>query len=232
MSQMSDVGEAPPEPPFLVRLFYNSGSLIHPEDFAHPSSLSFINVYTWPSCSLQELVHELADARPNPLPSPSIGTRVVFQLVYPDLKSIGSGAAGRKAKFAVKDLGSFVIGTGGPGAEDDEDLGHNGGRGSIIWTLQDAHFAAGDYISCALLPPLDDGSIAPAYDATESQEHPRQVLPNQPSAFGNHRNKFSQNFRGGSVKNGPRFPRGDWRANNQRQQPGRGRGRGRGRGGW
>ncbi|KAJ3497882.1 hypothetical protein NLG97_g1556 [Lecanicillium saksenae] len=229
---MSDTGDSQPEPPFLVRLFYNSGSLIHPDSFLNTRLLDSVNVYTWSSCTLQELVYELADARPNPFPSPSIGTRVVFQLVYPDLKGVSSVGGGR-AKFAVKDLGSIVVGAGGPGAEDHEPLGKTGRtRGGEILTLQDAHFAAGDYISCAILPPLGDGSVAPAYDAMKSQEPPRQAIPEHPSAFGNHRNNYGQGSRSTYENDGPRFPRGDWRANNQWQQPSRGRGRGRGRGRW
>ncbi|KAJ4144614.1 hypothetical protein LMH87_003489 [Akanthomyces muscarius] len=227
---MSDVGETRPEPPFLVRLFYNSGSLIHPESFVDPALLSSINIYTWASCTLQELIYELADARPNPLPSPAIGTRVVFQHVSPDLKSVSSVGGGR-AKFAVKDLGSSVLGAGGPGAEDDEHPNENRGFGST-WTLQDAHFAAGDYISCALLPPLDDGSVAPAYDAIKSQQTPRRAVPVQPAAFGNRRNNYSQNSRKWDENEPPRTSRGDWWVDNQRQPPSRGRGRGRGRGRW
>ncbi|EGX96944.1 Sin3-associated protein, putative [Cordyceps militaris CM01] len=229
---MADVSEPQQEPPFLVRLFYNSGSLIHPDRFTNSASLSSVNIFTWPSCTLQELVYELADARPNPLPAPSIGTRVVFQLVYPDLKS-ASSVGGRRANFAVKDLGSHIVGAGGPGAEDDEHLDTNSkGRGSTTWTLQDAHFAAGDYISCAILPPLSDGTVAPAYDAIRSQEAPRQAMPDQPSIFGNRRNSHNQNTRPMHESEGPRYPRGSWKGNNGREQPGRARGRGRGRGGW
>ncbi|KAJ2965246.1 hypothetical protein NQ176_g10705 [Zarea fungicola] len=172
---MSVVGESQPEPPFLVHLFYNAGSFIHPDSFVDAASLTSINVYTWPSCTLQELAYELADARPSPLPSPSIGTRLVFQLVYPDLKGVSSLGTG-SAKFAVKDLGSVVVGGGGPGAEDEDEHPIDAGRGHAgsIRTLQDAHFAAGDYISCAVLPPLANGSIAPAYDATKSQRPPPQ----------------------------------------------------------
>lgn len=201
------------------------------ENFVNPTLLSSINVHTWPSCTLQELIYELADARPNPLPTPSIGTRVVFQLVYPDLKGVSSVGGGR-AKFAVKDLGSVVVGAGGPGAEDDEHPNDNSrGIGGGTWTLQDAHFAAGDYISCAILPPYGDGSVAPAYDAIKSQEPPRRPMPDHPAAFGNRRNNHGQNSRNGNDNEGSRLPRSDWRSNNQRQ-PSRGRGRGRGRGRW
>ncbi|OAQ97549.1 hypothetical protein LLEC1_01122 [Akanthomyces lecanii] len=227
---MPGVGEDRPEPPFLVRLFYNSGSLIHPERFVDPALLSFINVYTWPSCTLQELIYELADARPNPLPSPAIGTRVVFQHVSPDLKRV-SAVGGGRAKFAIKDLGSSVVGAGGPGAEDDEHPNENRGYGGTS-TLQDAHFAAGDYISCAILPPLDDGSVAPAYDAIKSQQPPRRTGPGQPATFSSRQNKYSRNSRNWDENEAPRFPRGDWSVDNQRQPPSRGRGRGRGRGRW
>jgi histone deacetylase complex subunit SAP18 len=69
----------------------------------------------------------------------------------------------------TKDLGSVIIGDGGPGILPDEDeaaivaggqmAGSLGGEPEK--TLQDAKFVIGDYITCAILPALANGSVAP-----------------------------------------------------------------------
>ncbi|KAF4613425.1 hypothetical protein G7Y89_g15462 [Cudoniella acicularis] len=69
----------------------------------------------------------------------------------------------------TKELGSVVIGDGGPGILPDEEeativaggpmSGALGGEPEK--TLQDARFVIGDYVSCAILPPMANGSVAP-----------------------------------------------------------------------
>ncbi|KAJ1337449.1 Sin3 associated polypeptide p18 (SAP18) [Microdochium nivale] len=102
----------------------------------------------------------------------------------------GPRGAGGDAKFNVKDLGSVVIGEGGRGLDvsnldndsvlDKKDGGVGAdrdrnqaplqqlGEGSDdgLKTLSEARLVPGDYISCAILPPLEeDGSVAPASSA-------------------------------------------------------------------
>ncbi|KXJ97731.1 Sin3 associated polypeptide p18-domain-containing protein [Microdochium bolleyi] len=125
------------------------------------------------------------------LPEPAIGTRLVFRLIFASFKSVdnnnnssSSGPHGRGhgggGKFNVKDLGSVVIGLGGQGLDvsdlDALDFGDIGKEDSHLdrnsslqlggsdgsKTLSEARLVPGDYISCAILPPLDDGSVAPA----------------------------------------------------------------------
>jgi len=70
----------------------------------------------------------------------------------------------------MKELGSVIIGDGGPGILPDEEEAAivQGGQmagplgGTPDKTLQDAKFVIGDFISCAILPPLENGSVAPA----------------------------------------------------------------------
>lgn len=83
-------------------------------------------------------------------------------------------------------MGSIVIGYGGPGAtihgpttvegEDERekipaagsgsDAADDDGGAAANKTLEDAKFVVGDYISCAILPPLEDtGAVAPAAGA-------------------------------------------------------------------
>jgi histone deacetylase complex subunit SAP18 len=69
----------------------------------------------------------------------------------------------------MKDLGSVVLGDGGPGILPDEEEaaivagGQMGGSlgGDPEKTLQDARFVVGDYVSCAILPALANGGVAP-----------------------------------------------------------------------
>lgn len=166
----------------------------------------FVSIYTWPTCTLHDLALELADAKPSALPTPSVGTRLVFQLVCPDLRETSS-SANSGPRFMVKDLGSMVIGEGGPGIDSDDDTGTskldiaNGSR-----TLLDAHFVVGDFINCAILPPLSDGSVAPVSNA----KAPPSTRPIPDS----HENTYNRRARGGRREfwQGPdlRLPRGDW----------------------
>ncbi|RDA87276.1 hypothetical protein CP532_1326 [Ophiocordyceps camponoti-leonardi (nom. inval.)] len=191
--------------PFLVHLIYKTGAFYRPEDFASKTLPPHVSLYTWPSCTLSELAMELMASKPCALPHPAIGTRLVFQLVYPDLRSTASFGDGLP-RYAVKDLGSIVIGQGGPGAETSE-LGAAGGTSrnnhDIGRTLNDARFVAGDFVSCAILPPLSDGSVAPASNAR---------------TYGNRENGLSG---GRSIRTGRRdgcpggagggVPKGEWR---------------------
>ncbi len=69
----------------------------------------------------------------------------------------------------TKDLGSVIIGEGGPGILPDEEEAAivRGGQmegplgGDPDKTLQDARFVIGDYVCCAVVPPMDNGSVAP-----------------------------------------------------------------------
>ncbi|KKP03043.1 hypothetical protein THAR02_04869 [Trichoderma harzianum] len=242
--------------PFLVRLFHRSGSfyrymttisphleeiqltsiITRPEEFASPSLPPHVSIYTWSTCTLYELALELAAAKPSALPSPAIGTRLSFQLVCPDLRGTGTINTGQP-KFAVKELGSIVIGEGYPGAENpdeaDPDVTMRDDNGKDK-TLADWRFVVGDYISCAVLPPLSDGSVAPPSNAKRG-------------SISNGRDSRGSNFRGGfpgrdsnfSRNHGRqsrapswrdnRFPSGDWRRGEQLPDgpPGGSRGRGR-----
>jgi len=192
--------------PFLLKLFYRTGAFhrfVDPmmfapkfhiitkltlmahlrrlDEFSSPSYLPLhLPIHTWPTCTLTELSHHLAAASPPVLPDPAIGTRLVFRLIYADARA---GAPNAPARFVSKDLGSLVIGHGGPGtapddaatAEEEEgkektttvdDDDDDDGGAAANKTLADAKFVVGDYISCAIMPPLEDtGAVAPAAGA-------------------------------------------------------------------
>lgn len=119
--------------------------------------------------TLRELSHLLTSAVPDLLPDPAIGTRLAFRLIFPDTRSSGPGSSG-PGRYVTKDLGSVVIGDGGPGVypDDEEAAIVAGGQmagplgGEPEKTLQDARFVIGDYVSCAILPALANGDVAPA----------------------------------------------------------------------
>ncbi|KAG6138739.1 hypothetical protein E4U35_008344 [Claviceps purpurea] len=162
----SDRGDSDPAAPFLLQLFYRTGGFYRPDEFANRSLPPHISVYTWPDCTLNELAFELAASKVSALPYPAIGTRLAFQLVCPDLRSV-SAISNAPPRYAVKDLGSIVIGQNSSGVAEPESTGtggstHDEPSPDSKKSLRDARFVVGDYVSCAILPPLDDGSVAPA----------------------------------------------------------------------
>ncbi|QUC22038.1 uncharacterized protein UV8b_06279 [Ustilaginoidea virens] len=220
---MSDSGDHDLPAPFLVQLFYRTGSFYRPEDFASHPLPPHVYVYTWPSCTLSDLALELAAATPTSFPHPAIGARLSFQLVCPDLRSV-SAVSNAPPRYAVKDLGSVVIGQHAHGAATNESLELGGstrsGPGSGKKTLNDARFVVGDYISCAILPPLADGSVAPASAARrESNLGYRDGRGRRGGSGGffSHENGFSwsssRESRGGMRGSGTHasVPLGEWR---------------------
>ncbi|PSS03867.1 Sin3 associated polypeptide p18-domain-containing protein [Coniella lustricola] len=188
--------------PFLVKLFYRTGAFHRPDEFTthHEDLPPHITIHTWPTATLTELTHLLASHSPHILPSPSIGTRLAYRLLYHDTRA-GAGvsvAASSSAvspsamsptstpRLATQDLGSVVIGNGGPGiavpvADNDGDVSMNddttavedGGldgqhdaaaaEAEARKTLADARFVPGDFLSVAILPPSAvDGSVQSA----------------------------------------------------------------------
>ncbi|KAI0408727.1 hypothetical protein F4802DRAFT_617687 [Xylaria palmicola] len=157
--------------PFALQLFYRTGAFHRPDEFAAGLLPPAITLHTWPDCTLDELAQHIAAADSHLLPDPAIGTRLAFRLIFQDTRGVpgpaGNGGGGNaNSKYTVKELGSVVIGDGGPGL-DPEDAGAARALGDTdaSRTLADARFVVGDYVSCAILPPLPDGSVAPASSA-------------------------------------------------------------------
>lgn len=146
-----------------------------------------------------------------------------------------------------KDLGSVIIGDGGPGILPDEDeaqivaggvvSGALGGEPSK--TLQDARFVIGDYVCCAILPPMANGSVAPplssaprgGYGAGRGGDFGR-------GGMGSRENGFGGGFRGGrgGMRGAPNFgqgnvPSGEWRRGERLPEGPSSMSRGRGYGG-
>ncbi|CAD6578270.1 MAG: hypothetical protein ASARMPRED_008666 [Alectoria sarmentosa] len=96
--------------PFHLKLFYRTGSFHSLTDFptSAPANLPpHLQIYTWPTCTLRELSHLLVTALPTLLPSPAIGTRLAYRLVYPDTHNAHPAAPGR---YLSKELGDVVVG--------------------------------------------------------------------------------------------------------------------------
>lgn len=243
--------------PFHLKLFYRQHSFHQLSDFpiqspagANGSSTGaplppHLQIYTWQSCTLRELAQLLTSSLPKLLPDPAIGTRLSFRLVHPDTKPTpgggpggfggsgdGPGADGR-GKFLGKDMGSVIIGA--------KDAGNTKLQGEDAEkTLQDARFVIGDYVDCAILPPLSDGSVAPPI--VTRQPAGGSTLGGGMRAFGAppvRENGYGRprggggrgsNFFGGG---GPGVPSGEWRRGERippgDREHGRGGGGGRGR---
>ncbi|KAL7626568.1 hypothetical protein AAE478_003340 [Parahypoxylon ruwenzoriense] len=227
-------------PPFMVRLFYRTGAFHRPDEFTSSTLPPHITVYTWFDCTLTELTYYLAALNTSLLPNPAIGTRLAFRLIFPDTRNVSGQTA---AKYMVKDLGSVVIGNGGPGldpenAEGEKELENEGDK-----TLGDARFVVGDFISCAVLPPLPDGSVAPASSARTGRGagagESRAAVGRAPANTSSGRERENGQVRTGRGRNSGRgydgfgrgsIPTGEWRRGERLPDvPPSGRGRGRGR---
>ena len=111
----------------------------------------------------------------------------------------------------LKDLGSIIIGDGGPGIlPDDEEAeivagGQMAGAlgGEPEKTLQDARFVIGDYVSCAIMPPLENGSVAPSPGGPPARGFGGERRGNLSSDYGGRGGGF-----GGPRDNGPGSYRG------------------------
>ncbi|KAF4458961.1 Histone deacetylase complex subunit SAP18 [Fusarium albosuccineum] len=223
--------------PFLLQLFYRTGALHRPDEFASHTLPPHISVYTWSDCTLNELALELAAAKPSAFPSPAVGTRLVFQLVFPDLRNAGA-VANSPPRFGAKDLGSIVIGENESSTGSSQDIDMDAstrGTKNMEKTLNDARFVVGDYISCAVLPPLSDGSVAPASSVRrEPASAAREGRGGSRGGFQGRENGFGRGgFRGGRGgwrdEAGAGFPMGEWRRGEKLPDAPAGRSRGRGR---
>ncbi|KAF6820562.1 Sin3 associated polypeptide p18 [Colletotrichum sojae] len=221
--------------PFLLRLFHKNGSFHRPDEFAARALPPSLSLYTWPTCTLTELAHHVAAEDPSLLPSPSVGTRLAFRLVYPDTRTPAAAAGGHTAahpKFMVKDLGTVVLGGQSElltrtanGQDEDVDMA---GTAALLATdnepdktLADSKFVVGDYVCCAILPPLSDGSVAPAPTARNDRlggQFGARVLSGgqQPphnarreGGFGGRQGRDRDRRRPGFGDGG--FPEGEWR---------------------
>lgn len=155
--------------PFLLNFCYRSSAFHNLTDFPvptpsnpHPSLPAHLQIYTWMSCSLRELAHLLVGALPSIVPEPAIGTRLAFRLVYPDTSTYGAGraASGRldegRGRYVSREMGSVVISAPSDGTEEKK-LDMTGDDAEK--TLEEVRFVIGDFIDCAVFPPLADGSV-------------------------------------------------------------------------
>ena len=153
-----------------------------------PASLrqQSVQIYTWSSCSLAELTGLLSSVLPEDLKvgagqgaGVEVGTRLVYKLVFPDTR--GAVSVDGRGKWIERPLGFVVVGHSKPeGAQANgrdvdmkavmdtdaltsTDNANNTGifPGDAEKTLADARFVIGDYIACAIYPPLADGRPAP-----------------------------------------------------------------------
>ncbi|EAW07147.1 SAP18 family protein [Aspergillus clavatus NRRL 1] len=200
---------------------------------------SHLEIYTWQSCTLRELTQLLTSALPSLLPDPAVGTRICFRLIYPDTKGAATIGGDARGRYLSKDMGSVVVGPkDGPyrGENEDERAKSTGAgpRGALRFqgndadkTLQDMRFVIGDYVDCAILPPLEDGSVAPPLITGRGPVG--GTIGGGMRAFRD--NGFGRPGRGGRLDRA--IPAGDWRRGEKLPDGGgRSYGGGPGRRGW
>lgn len=144
---------------------------------------------------------------------------------------MGPDARGR---YLSKDLGSVVI---GPRESSEEDQSNGAGAGARAGpfrlqgndadkTLQEARFVIGDYVDCAILPPMEDGSVALPLIGGRGPNVGAMRAFREPGFGG------GRGGRGGGRGGGERIPPGDWRRGERIPDGGRGYGGSGRRGGW
>lgn len=205
-----------------------------------------LEIYTWQSCTLRELTQLLTLALPSLLPDPPVGTRLCYRLIYPDTKAAAmtmssGGGADVKGRYLSKDIGSVIVGPrdGHDNTQEEEEAapgpralrlqGHDADK-----TLQDMRFVIGDYVDCAVLPPLEDGSVAPPLTTGRGGGGGggfgggMRAFRDTPG-FGGRSGPGSGPGRGGGGGRDRGFPAGDWKRGERLPEGGGG---GRGRRGW
>ncbi|KAI1173914.1 hypothetical protein F4777DRAFT_417053 [Nemania sp. FL0916] len=203
--------------PFALKLFYRTSAFHRPDEFTTDSLPPYLTIHTWPDCTLDELTQHIAAADGNLLPDPAIGTRLAYRLIFQDTRGPAS-----LTKYTVKELGSVVIGDGGPGLDpEDVDAERTLDDTEPNKTLADARFVVGDYVACAILPPLSDGSVAPSSSARMGRGtgagESRLAVGRAPDGTTRDREVFMSRHgrgRGGMAVRGLRaggMPMGEWR---------------------
>jgi histone deacetylase complex subunit SAP18 len=101
----------------------------------------------------------LTSALPDVLPRNPVGTRLGFRLVYPDLSAkAGRLDEGGKGRYISREMGSVVVGAAALEGERNGS-GYELGGEDAEKTLEEVRFVIGDFVDCAVFPPLSDGSV-------------------------------------------------------------------------
>jgi histone deacetylase complex subunit SAP18 len=212
-----------------------------------------LEIYTWQSCTLRELSQLLTGALPSLLPDPPIGTRLCYRLIYPDARGAAMGGPDARGRYLSRDLGSVVVGPKESllRADDDEEKPARPRSGPLRFQgaeadkpLHDERFIVGDYIECAILAPLEDGSVAPPLNGASGPiPGPRVGGGGGGGMRAFRENGYSGYPRGpgrGPDRGGPRggdrgppnMPYGDWNRGERLPDGARRGGGGGGRRGW
>lgn len=227
--------------PFLLNFCYRSSAFHNLADFPIPSPSNpkpslpaHLQIYTWYSCTLKELAHLLTTALPNIMPDPVIGTRLSFRLVYPDT-SPSAAKTGRlggeegRGRYVSKEMGSVVVSaseytTNGSSGRKEEatKASYELGGDDAEKTLGDLRFVIGDFIDCAVFPPLSDGTVVPRSSVggpvrsgyrENGYGRPRGGggFGMSRGGFGGARGDFGGNMPSGEWRRGERLPEGGFR---------------------
>ncbi|KAG0153822.1 hypothetical protein PDIDSM_1201 [Penicillium digitatum] len=225
--------------PFHLKLFYRVNNYNPLSEYSIPVPSRRGGPVSGPN-AIRPTSPLLTSALPSLLPDPPVGTRLCFRLIYPDARGAAMGGPDARGRYLSRDLGSAIVGPRDSPlrADDDEDKQDARPRpGPLRFQgseadrpLQDARFIVGDYIECAILAPLEDGSIAPAIKGASGP-----IMGPRGGGGGGMRAFRDNGYPRGPSRGGPRggsggpphMPRGDWHRGERLPEGGRG-----GRRGW
>lgn len=119
------------------------------------------------NCTLNELSDLLTRGLPHVSDEYGIGTKLVYTLVYPDLRP---GARRGGPSYNMKNLGTVFYGSDIP----DEDGNPSGIVDDSELTLEQARFVIGDYVCVSIYPQPDMDDEAPAAVSPAESKPPRR----------------------------------------------------------
>ena len=177
------------------------------------------------------LLTSAAGMLPGVFPENMVGCRLGFRLVYPDMSvARGRSDEGGKGRYVSREMGSVVVGAPIEQVNEDKE-GHELGGEDAEKTLENVRFVIGDYVDCAVFPPLSDGSVvgrgAIGGFAGKGRENGFAPRGDRGRGFGmgapRGRGDFAANIPSGEWRRGERLPDSGFRGGGYGGGGGRGR---------
>ncbi len=179
------------------------------------------------------LLTSAAGMLPGVFPETMVGCRLGFRLVYPDM-SVARGRLdeGGKGRYVGREMGNVVVGASLKEEVNGGNDGYELGGEDAEKTLEDVRFVIGDYVDCAVFPPLSDGSVVGrgaigGFGIGKGRENGFAPRGGRGAGYGmgagRGRGDFAANIPSGEWRRGERLPDSGYRAGGYGGVRGRGR---------